>query len=251
MTTFIIPANRDKYDSITAFNALNTVHWVQHSNKSVSVGDIIYIYESKPTQAIILKTKVVARDVYEYHIDDSKYSESEVDFSAKGPWFSLQLTENINNPISLDDLHKLGIKGNIQSLRRIDETIADNLDLISCFDDLTSSNFTEGKKLSFYSTRYERNAHNRQIALDYYGYNCQVCGFNFESTYGELGKEYIEVHHIVPLSTLDEEMNIDPTRDLVTVCSNCHRMIHRNKTNTLTINELKKLIIQKNTFNIY
>lgn len=83
MTTFIVPANRDKYDSITAFNALNTVHWVQHSNKSVSVGDIIYIYESKPTQAIILKTKVVSRDVYEYHIDDSKYSESEVDFSVK------------------------------------------------------------------------------------------------------------------------------------------------------------------------
>ncbi len=92
----------------------------QHNNKSVSIGDIIYIYESKPTQRIILKTHVIGRDIYSYHIDDSKYSTSGIDFSSKGPWLTLRLiVQNIDTCISLKDLHELGLKGNFQSLRRI------------------------------------------------------------------------------------------------------------------------------------
>ena len=102
MSTFILPSSPNIYDAKNAFNDLHTIHWVQHNNKSVSIGDIIYIYESKPTQRIILKTQVIGRDIYSYHIDDSKYSTC----------------------ISLKDLHELGLKGNIQSLRRLDDDMA-------------------------------------------------------------------------------------------------------------------------------
>lgn len=48
-----------------------------------------------------------------------------------------------------------------------------------------------------------------------------------KSFYGENGKDFIEIHHVKPLSTLEEATEIDPEIDLVPVCLNCHRMLHR------------------------
>lgn len=105
---------------------------------------------------------------------------------------------------------------------------------------LYTSNSTEGQQKRIYTTIYERNSKNRQLSLDHYGYDCQVCGFNFETKYGEIGKSFLEVHHNVPLFSLNQKITIDPIRDLTPVCPNCHRMIHRNKQNILTIDDLKQ-----------
>jgi len=56
--------------------------------------------------------------------------------------------------------------------------------------------------------------------------HCELCGFNFEEVYGVIGSGFIEVHHVVPVSTNTErKTTLD---DLMCVCSNCHRMLHRN-----------------------
>lgn len=53
---------------------------------------------------------------------------------------------------------------------------------------------------------------------------CEVCGFDFEQTYGERGHDYIDCHHIVPLHVTGVRSNrID---ELALLCANCHRMIH-------------------------
>lgn len=61
------------------------------------------------------------------------------------------------------------------------------------------------------------------------GYRCEVCGMSLEEKYGALGREYIEAHHLVPISTLEEDVEIphDPVHDFAVLCANCHRMIHR------------------------
>jgi 5-methylcytosine-specific restriction protein A len=60
------------------------------------------------------------------------------------------------------------------------------------------------------------------------GYKCQVCGFDFEEKYGALGKEYIEAHHLIPISELKQgETRKTSEKDFATLCSNCHRMIHK------------------------
>ena len=79
-------------------------------------------------------------------------------------------------------------------------------------------------------------------AIKIHGVTCQICGFNFEETYGEYGKDYIEIHHIKPLHTLEEKMIINPETDLICVCANCHRIIHRNKNRLLSVEEIKKMI---------
>lgn len=69
---------------------------------------------------------------------------------------------------------------------------------------------------------------------------CQGCGFNFEEKYGDRGKDYIECHHTKPVS----ELAVGETTklsDLVLLCSNCHRIVHRKKP-WLTIDELKQLV---------
>lgn len=69
---------------------------------------------------------------------------------------------------------------------------------------------------------------------------CWVCGFNFEKKYGLLGKGFIEAHHIKPISTLKEDELVS-SRDFAAVCSNCHRMIHRENP-PLNWKKLKALI---------
>lgn len=66
---------------------------------------------------------------------------------------------------------------------------------------------------------------------------CEVCGFDFEETYGDLGKGFIEAHHIQPLSEYSEN-DTTTEDDLALVCSNCHRMLHRKRP-WITPNELK------------
>lgn len=107
-----------------------------------------------------------------------------------------------------------------------------------------TSNYTEGKKMVTYTTVYERNPKLRQQALDFHGYTCMVCGFNFLKVYGDIGLGFIHVHHVNPLSETGEQV-VNPKTDLMPVCPNCHCMIHRDKNHILSIEELK-LIFKRN-----
>jgi len=58
---------------------------------------------------------------------------------------------------------------------------------------------------------------------------CEICGLSFIEIYPEsLGEDFIEVHHKTPLSQIE---NVVRTMldDLLLVCANCHRTIHRTK----------------------
>ena len=81
----------------------------------------------------------------------------------------------------------------------------------------------------------------RTQCLDHFGYDCQICNFSFSECYGELGEEFCHVHHIEPLSQTGGEGNLDPIKDLIPVCPNCHAMLHR-KTETITPDELREIL---------
>ena len=71
---------------------------------------------------------------------------------------------------------------------------------------------------------------------------CSVCNFNFEKYYSELGNGFIECHHIYPIAKSGIRKTSED--DLVLVCSNCHRMLHRKQSNGEypSIDRLKKII---------
>jgi 5-methylcytosine-specific restriction enzyme A len=58
------------------------------------------------------------------------------------------------------------------------------------------------------------------------GYDCEVCGINFRRRYPSIGKDYIEAHHLTPISALAGRPTNLGVSDFVVVCSNCHRMLH-------------------------
>ena len=106
---------------------------------------------------------------------------------------------------------------------------------------LSSSKTIEGKKVVRYTTTYERDPIKREQAITIHGLSCMACDFNFEKVYGEHGKGFIHVHHNKPLNETGETI-VDPEKDLTVLCPNCHAMVHKNKKNTLTLNELIQLL---------
>lgn len=100
--------------------------------------------------------------------------------------------------------------------------------------------YHEGREYEVRGIRYERDREARSRCIDFYGCRCQVCGMSFEEVYGEIGKGYIEVHHIVPISERGGDYMVDPIRDLIPLCSNCHSIIHRLD-NPSDIGSLKQL----------
>jgi 5-methylcytosine-specific restriction protein A len=101
--------------------------------------------------------------------------------------------------------------------------------------------YIEGAKTTISVNIYERNTEVRKVCLEHFGYQCQVCKFNFEETYGNIGKNYIHVHHLIPLSEIGEEYQVAPKEDLRPVCPNCHAMLHKTKP-ALTIEQLRRHI---------
>jgi len=89
--------------------------------------------------------------------------------------------------------------------------------------------------------KYERNPLARRICIQHFGAFCNVCDFDFYVTYGDIGKGYIHVHHIIPISDLGKEYQLVPETDLIPVCPNCHSVIHKRKP-IFSVEEIKQLV---------
>ena len=91
-------------------------------------------------------------------------------------------------------------------------------------DDAT---YEEGTTLRVLVNRYERNPRARAKCIEHHGPCCAICRLDFEARYGEIGQGFIHVHHLRPLARLKSSYRLDPVKDLVPVCPNCHAMLHR------------------------
>jgi 5-methylcytosine-specific restriction protein A len=129
----------------------------------------------------------------------------------------------------------------LQSLQlAIDEGSGLPIPLENLDSDVDTRTFQEGAEKTRIQTYYERNPKLRDEALKIWGTTCHICGFNFSEKYGSIGEGYIEIHHLKPISSIKRLSDINPKTDLVPVCSNCHRMIHRRK-EMMSIEQMKSI----------
>lgn len=98
----------------------------------------------------------------------------------------------------------------------------------------------EGSRTMKYVTTYERDRRYRMQAIAIHGHRCVVCDQSMEDLYGEVGRDLVHIHHVVPVSTYEQPKSINPESDLVPVCPNCHAIIHRRRSSTLTIAEARR-----------
>src|SRR5258706_10335091 len=90
-----------------------------------------------------------------------------------------------------------------------------------------AESITERRRYAW-QLRLERKSGAAKRAKARYGYKCQACSMSFSDMYGDIGAEFIEAHHLVPLSDIEPgEKRVYTPDHFAVLWSNCHRMIHR------------------------
>lgn len=141
-----------------------------------------------------------------------------------------QLVRESGKPIDIDSTT---YRVNVQSLRRtgvLTEASAQLLDQLldeGVVVDTDANLIDEGGRRERRHNAIERSAAVRRLALEFHGTTCSVCGFAFAEVYGPIGEGFAEVHHLKPLSATATRVRVDPHTDVVVLCANCHRMVHR------------------------
>lgn len=106
----------------------------------------------------------------------------------------------------------------------------------------TQGELTEGAMTEVTLDRHERSKTAREACLAAHGTTCVICGFDFAKMYGPDFAGIIQVHHIVPLRERAGEHVVDPVRDLIPVCPNCHVALHSKPGGTYLPDELRELM---------
>ena len=121
---------------------------------------------------------------------------------------------------------------------------------VELFDEHTT--VIEGTQAIVKTRVYKRSSKLREKAIQFYTVDdrikCQACCFDFEEFYGEYGKNFIEIHHQKPVFQFDgddlEKTIEEALKNVIPVCSNCHRMIHRKRDKPLSLEQLKDYVQQ-------
>lgn len=122
-------------------------------------------------------------------------------------------------------------------LLRLNEDFTENIEI--------SRGFPEGKIIERFHKSRERSSKVVQIAKQnfknkYGKVFCQICNFNFEDKYGIIGKDFIEAHHTIFVSDM-EDGHISKPEEFAMLCSNCHKMVHKKRP-WLNMEDLSKII---------
>lgn len=253
MKYWIVPSNDSTFrigDAIKAQGGL--VDW---RTDKFSVGDVVFIYKTVPEKRIhykmeVLKVKMIFEEAMEqepYWTDKELYYSGYISFYAR---FKL-LEEYTDDILSLHHLHEHGYQGIPRSVRECKEEgllefllhphqmVNDDVFDVDYPED--DEKLYEGALVTVKANKYERNQKARRECVEKKGYQCLVCGRGFVATYGEIGRNFIHVHHLTPISTIGKEYQLNVDTDLAPVCPNCHYMLHR-KDPPYTIEELKDII---------
>lgn len=115
---------------------------------------------------------------------------------------------------------------------------------------------TEGRLITRNVKTRERSSRLRMIAIEHFTHDniisCDCCGFNFSTVYGiEYGMDCIEIHHIKPIfqykgDTFEQVVN-KALQNLLPVCPNCHRVIHKNHIGADNIQAFKAHMLERRT----
>lgn len=267
MANWLVTVNYNEFDLEKAFDTLPTIFWKNSSTlegKGLQVNDMVYVYVTKPISKVMYQFKVIAHaDKSEYPVAQKAFWKDKTQLGSIKEYAVFEKLQKVDKAtLSFDYFlqQKLISDAPIQG-RRTDRDKAPN-DPIRIFLDhivnefgndaletnypdeanVESKTFPEGAKQTVQVNRYERNPEARAKCIEFHKARCKVCEMSFDETYGMFAKDFIHVHHIKPLSEINEEYEVDPINDLIPVCPNCHAMLHRQENGIpMTVERLKLL----------
>ncbi|MEV4536255.1 HNH endonuclease [Asanoa sp. NPDC049518] len=245
MATFLLTWNPDgpgwpddehaKAVEAAAAGRMLANRWSVALRKSgISVGDRAYLVRQRHERGIVARGSFTSGVYEEKHWDGSRRTTTYADIE-----FEQMLP--LNDRLSVEDLKTSlptvswdRLQGSGVLLRPPADQLLDQLWNAHITDspyripeELPDQTYEEGAVTRVLVNRYERDRAARAASIAYHGTTCRVCGFNFEAQYGELGRDFVHVHHIREISVLGPGYQVDPKRDLIPLCANCHAMAHR------------------------
>lgn len=216
MTAWLISADSKKYKCDEAFDNLKNVDWKQISK--FEIDDIVYIYKATPIKQITFKTIVKGINIpFENKIDDKKYWVNYKDCTdhKDKKFVRLALVSKVDkeDSLSLDNLRAKKFLSNApQKSQKINSEFEKFLDSFFYNDDydspeeITNETYIEGLAKTVKVNTYERSNIARKKCIEVMGTKCKICNFDFEKTYGKLGKDFIHIHHIIPISEIKKRI---------------------------------------------
>ena len=232
MRHWIVPYNIKNYQLDELFKQHDIIVW-REGCTFADVGDIVYMYCFSPIKRLTYVMKVIAvgKDVTDFN-DGTQY---QID-KYHDPPILLKMEKRLPEDLrlSLYDLKKYGLDGYMREAwwiciaGDILSQIQNEVKRKSTLNINTNSALLlEGNVMQLTTNKYERDSIARERCIATRGCRCTVCGFDFEKAYGEVGKGFIHIHHIVPLAKIGKNYQLNPEKDLIPVCPNCHAMLHR------------------------
>lgn len=260
MNTWIFQGNPDKFGIDEYLRKTRDIYWSvtipKHQNE-LAIGDEVYIWRAKGSRNAI--SGIVAYGIVneeckprekllnKLNLYDELWVESSSEASniKAGVAIKEVRLSLLDGMLTSEELMKDPVLSRMQILRvrvgsnfllndsqsQIIKNYWDGLNLGNNeeYDDYPAS--SEGRiQLRLHKVR-ERDPKLRKKAIEIFIRSnnklyCEVCKFSFEEKYGVLGKDFIEVHHLKPVSDYADNETTS-IQNLRLVCSNCHRMIHR------------------------
>ncbi|MFC1507839.1 HNH endonuclease [Pseudomonadota bacterium] len=261
MSTYLLTWKPTEWDyeklkeRLDEFESGNTIQrWSCGTTKSIAIGSRVFLMKQGKGARGIFGSGVVEQVPFQdEHYNEEKRKQGKlanyvlVDFNKfYDPLGGIKINDS-----ELFTLHK-SIWNSQGSGKKILPSVAAELetiwqqrtgaDLFAFPDEINDTEtHIEGAKKTVTVNAYERDSEAREKCIKHWKLNCYVCGFHFEMAYGNLGKGFIHVHHLKPLSEIGHEYEVDPIEDLRPVCPNCHAMLHRKRP-ALSIEELKSIV---------
>ena len=221
------------------------------SSEAFATSDKVYVYKSIPEGRIKYEMEVVrigihsdeATDKPDYWADKGAYYNGLM----MSNYCRLRIVRQIDNDnLTGKNLLSHGLR-NLLSVDILPEG------LLSFIEGSTTDNafgtdfpedndFYEGAMMTVAVNRYERSQSAREECIAMKGCRCMVCGMDFEERYGQIGRNFIHIHHLVPISSIGREYKLDVEKDLIPVCPNCHYMLHRKPDGVFSPEELKSML---------
>ena len=216
--------------------------------KDIQIGDRVFLIRlGKAPKGIIASGWVTAKPKLGDHWDEEKAAVGKKAFYVDCEWERL-LNPDVDAPLALSELKsgklaKMHWTPQFSGSQILDEVVTaleekwaahvgkTTLAVVSTDTELSAMEGAEKLALVRHRKR-EQSLRDAKVVEAIKSGNgklkCEVpkCGFDFEITYGELGRNYAQVHH---LKQLGDRTNPSRTKlvDLAVVCANCHAMIHR------------------------
>lgn len=262
-------ANPDYYDVDSYLKRYDYIYWsvkVKSHITDIRLGDDAYLWKSKGSGAgprgILARcvvSEVPKQSDYEYAenlgdelwVDISKRADFHVglrviDYAPGGT--VLLAAEQLESDEVLRDLltlrQKTGTSFREQDTRMI-ETLRGLWSITNGSVDDGDVSHASSEGLAKLRTHLVRERDPRlvkqkkeQFVKEHGHLYCELCSFDFERFYGDLGVDFIEVHHVIPIAK--PGVRTTTLSDLMCVCANCHRMLHRNANLDQNLDTIRK-----------